>query len=150
MWTLTLIAATVALAEPAPDAFVEIGCPWTPLFFEGDTAEIDAAGRDYAIGNWVQSLAYPDAGEGRILLRTYTIGPRSEALSALSDARAEAARNALIAHGVPPERIMIGQHAFDREPSPAPEGWTGGWIFPEFFVTRAAARRMFPPGGPIC
>ncbi|MEA3015537.1 MAG: hypothetical protein QOI38_259 [Sphingomonadales bacterium] len=151
MWSLPLISATMALAAPAPDAFIEVGCPWTPLYFEGDTAEIDASGHDRAIGSWFEMMvASPIAGEARVVLRAYTTGPASAELSQLSTARAEAARSALIARGMHPDRIMIGAHAFDGGPSMASEGWSGGWIFPEFFITRAAADRMFPPGGPIC
>jgi hypothetical protein len=151
MWSLAVLSATIALAAPAPDAFIEIGCPWTPLYFQGDMAEIDAAGHDRAIGSWFEMMvANPIAGEARVVLRAYTTGPVSRELSDLSTARADAAREALIARGMRPDRILIGAHAFDGGPSMTPEGWVGGWIFSEFFITRGAADRMFPPGGPVC
>ncbi|HEX8366549.1 MAG TPA: hypothetical protein VF603_14805 [Allosphingosinicella sp.] len=151
MWSLPLISATIALAAPAPEAFIEVGCPWMPLFFEGDTAEIDAAGHDRAIGSWFEMMiANPITAEARVVLRAYTTGAASAELDELSTARAEAARSALIARGMQPDRIMIGTPTFDGGPNMVQEGWIGGWIFPEFFITRAAADRRFPPGGPIC
>jgi hypothetical protein len=151
MWTLPLIAASVVLAQPAPDAFVEVGCPWTPLFFGGRTTEIDASGREYAIGSWAALMTTgPAAGEVRVLLRAYTTPPRPNGLADVSAERLEAARAALIARGVPADRILLGSYPVDRQSDQAPEGWVGGYVFPEFYFTRAAALRMFPPGGAIC
>jgi hypothetical protein len=143
------MAFAAAIQNPAEGAYVRLGCPWTPIFFERSETLVGPVAREHAIASLDWIIDGPEGGDARFLLRTYSREGRTEEIWRWSEARADAVRSELISKGVPADRIYIA-HEMDDGPNLAPEGWVGGWVYPEIYVTRAAQRRLFPPGGPIC
>jgi outer membrane protein OmpA-like peptidoglycan-associated protein len=136
-------------ASPAPaPARERVNCPIVPIFFENGQQDISAAGRAVLATNydWVLDNNREDVW---IVLRTATLEPEAVVLSGISHARAEAVRIALVADGVPADHIIVA-HGYRDGPNFAPEGWIGGWVQPEFYLSTAALARLFPPGSPPC
>ncbi len=150
MWLITSLALSLFAAQPAPDAYVEVTCPWMPIFFENGATELNDAARfqmDRGSFLWFRNM---DGGnDTRIILRTYTQGEPMSDVSRLSDARANAVRSELIARHIPADHIMIS-HTYGHQLQMADERWVGGWIYPEYYVTRAFRDHWFPADGPRC
>jgi hypothetical protein len=140
-----LLALLVAVS-PAPEAYVELQCPWRPIFFANGATELNEAAR-WALdaGGFLWFRTTEGAGVTLIVLRTHTMGEPASEVGHLSEARADAVRAALIERHIPADHIMIS-HSYSSEPRVVEEGWVGGWIYPEYYVTRAFRDRLFPPG----
>jgi len=145
MWSAALIGLSLLAAQPAPEPYVQVECPFAPVFFENGTTAVDESGRQ-AVSYPLQAfhLRIPDATPG-IVLRTGTNEPSPADIATLSSARAEAVRSLLLAQGIPSDRILIA-HEY-REGTPFALGnWVGGWVQLEFFMTPTQRSRLFPPG----
>ena len=120
-----------------------------PIYFENGVTELNEAARHNLDGPFLWYRHTEGAGDDVfIILRTYTNGEPASDLARLSEARAEAVRTALIARHVLPGHILIS-HTFSGEPRYV-ENWVGGWIYPEYYLSRAVRDRLFPPGGAVC
>jgi hypothetical protein len=145
---MQLAAALLFAAQPVPDAYVEIQCPWMPIYFENGVTELNAGAREVLDGPFLWFRGTEGAEDTRILLRTYTSGEPASELGRLSEVRADAVRTALIERHIPADHILIS-HTFGGEPRYV-EHWVGGWIYPEYYVKREVRDRLFPPGGAVC
>jgi hypothetical protein len=145
---IALLAIAMTLAAPVESARVRINCPAHPIFFENGRRDIDAAGRDALATayDWVLDQNRQDV---RIVLRTATREPESIDPSGVSYARAEAVRDVLVADGIPADHILVA-HDYSDGPDFAPEGWIGGWVELEFYVSPSEHARLFPPNSPPC
>lgn len=143
-----LIAAVMAAVTPLPPPRSRVSCPFTPIFFENGRHDLDEAGRNVIANSydWVLDRARDDVW---IVLTTQTREPRSDADADIANARAVAVRAAFAAEGVPADHIMIA-HDFREGPNFAPEGWVGGWVYPDFYVSPSVARVIMPSNGAIC
>ena len=145
---LLLAAVAIQVATPMPPARVQIGCPFMPIFFEDGTASLSEQSRvlvEQAF-DWVLSDAPQDV---RIVLRTYAHDSDDNRIVELSSLRAESARAAFAAQGVPPDQILVA-HEYRSGTNLGPEGWRGGWIYPEFYVSPSVYRRIMPRDGSVC
>lgn len=125
-------------------------CPWLPIFFTNGATELnDAARSQMDTGGFLWFRDMEGGSDTRILLRTYTQGEPMSEVGRLSEARADAVRAALIERHIPPGHIMIS-HTFGHQLQMADENWVGGWVYPEYYVSRAFRDRWFPAGGPVC
>ena len=107
MWTAAPLALSLLAAQPAPDAYVSIECPWMPIFFENGTTDLSATARQIMDGMFLWYRDVEGAEDTRIVLRTYTTGEPTSDLGRLSEARADAVRAALIERNVPPDRVLL-------------------------------------------
>jgi hypothetical protein len=145
---IELIAAVMVAAAPLPPSRVRIDCPFTPIFFDNGRREMDEQGL-YMLAtsyNWVLDRSRDDV---RIVLRTSTREPDKIAFSDVSHARAEAVRAVLIADGIPADHIFVA-HDFREGPNFAPEGWVGGWVYLDFYVSPSVMAQIMPRDGTVC
>jgi hypothetical protein len=150
MWLIAQVSVALSAAQPASDAYIEMACPWLPIFFTNGVTELSEAARSQMdTGGFLSFQNLEGGGDTRIILRTYTKGEPLSEVGRLSEARADAVRAALIERHISPDHIMIS-HTYGSELHVVDEGWVGGWIYPEYYVTRAFRDHWFPRGGPVC
>ena len=138
----------LAVAAPLPEPHERLPCPLFPIVFENGRDTLDDSGhrRVHEAYDWILDAA---RGDLRVVLRTHTRESGPIIRSGISRRRAEAVRAALVEQGVPARAIIV-DHEYEGGPDIAGDGWVGGWVQPEFFVTPQVLRRLFPPGGAIC
>jgi len=145
---IELFVAVMVAAAPLPPSRVRINCPFIPIFFENGRREIDEQGlymldKSY---DWVLNRSRDDV---RIVLRTSTRESDKIAFSDVSHSRAEAVRAVLIADGIPADHILVA-HDFREGPNFAPEGWVGGWVYLDFYVSTSVMAEIMPRDGTVC
>ncbi|HEY5721858.1 MAG TPA: OmpA family protein [Allosphingosinicella sp.] len=119
-----------------------------PIFFENGRRDIDATGLNVLATHydWVLDRAREDV---RIVLTANTREPYSAATVQVAFDRAEAVRAVLVADGVPADHIFVARDYGDG-PNFAPEGWIGGWVYPDFYVSPAVLKEIIPDDGTVC
>lgn len=148
MWTAHSLAVVLIAAQPAPDAYVRVGCPFVPVAFEFGSAEMSEVGRQMLLQT-ARNLASPDRTPPQVILRTYTTEPYAQELRPLQDARADAVRQVLIETGFAPDHVLI-THESGEGSWPVPENWRGGLVYTEYYITRAELERTRPRDDSVC
>ena len=148
MWLTAQFALALLGAQPAPDAYVRVGCPFMPVAFENGSIRMEAGAREMLVQT-ARNLTRPGLPAPQVVLRTFTTEPPSPEREPLLEARADVVRRVLIENGFAPDHILIDRG--DGESRwPAPENWHGGVVETEYFLPRGQPRRADAPESPIC
>ena len=148
MWTVLPLLMSFAAAQPAPEAYVRVGCPFMPVNFENGSREIGDGSREIlaqTARNFIRSGQPPP----QVVLRIFTEPHSQRRDESLLAAQADAVRQVLIENGFAPDHILI-DHGEGESHWPVPQDWRGTVIETEYFLPRGEPRPATAPEPPIC
>ncbi len=148
MWTVIPVLLSLAAAQPAPEAYVRIGCPFMPVNFENGSREMGDGSREI-LAQTARNFIRPGQPAPHVVLRIFATGPFSRQDEPLLDAQADAVRQVLIENGFAPDHILIARGEGESH-WPVPENWRGTVVETEYFLPRGRPRPATAPEPPIC